>query len=91
MGKVKNCKIELCYACCNVLLCKVCNRLRGVKLSAANNMQLSKQTRPACPSPKHQFSDLTLTTTLMMMMMTMMKMTVMTQFIADDRGGGSNN
>ena len=72
------------------MLCKVCNRLRGVKLSAAN-MQLSKQTRPACPSPKHQFSDLTLTTTLMMMMMTMMKMTVMTQFIADDRGGGSNN
>ena len=72
------------------MLCKVCNRLRGVKLSAAN-MQLSKQTRPACPSPKHQFSDLTLTTTLMMTMMTMMKMTVMTQFIADDRGGGSNN
>ena len=90
MGKVKNCKIELCYAWRNVLLCKVCNRLRGVKLSAAN-MQLSKQTRPACPSPKHQFSDLTLTTTLMMTMMTMMKMTVMTQFIADDRGGGSNN
>ena len=26
-----------------------------------------------------------------MMTMTMMKMTVMTQFIADDRGGGSNN
>ena len=73
-----------------------CNTLQGVKLCAAN-MQLSKQTRPACPSPKHLTNDLTMVimmtmvTTLMMRMRTMMKMSMMTQFILDARGGGSNN
>ena len=71
-----------------------------MKLCAAN-MQLSKQTRPACPSSKHLSNDLTMMMMvtqiimmmrrMMMVMMTVMKMSIMTQFIRDDRGGGSNN
>ena len=54
-------------------------QLQGVKLCAAN-MQLSKQTRPACPSSKHLSNDLT----MMMMvtqiiMMTRRMMMVMTR------------